>query len=204
LPSSLIIDDFGTRIATVWSELRPATRGLVERALQVSAGGAPIPHKVQYDARSDIELSRFLAALDDRAAEKSNALDAEKGGQLKTIADTCAAVLLEKTESAEVFTQLVRRAKSQKDYRRIDSLANVLNSRFPPSEICELARSADVVVRELANEALARCPVALLASLLNDPVDAATARAALRRQVAEYNSDEARHMMSLIEHPDEM
>lgn len=204
MPSPLIIDDFGTRIATAWSELRPATRGLVERALQLSAGAPPTSRKVEYDARSDIELSRFLAALDDRAAEKSNALDDEKGGKLKNIADTCAAVLLEKTESAEVFTQLVRRAESQKDYRRIDSLADVLNSRFPPSEICELARSADIVVRELANEALARCPVALLANLLNDPVDAATARAALRRQVAEYNSDEARQMMSILEHSDEV
>ena len=199
MPSTLFIDDFGVRIATVWSELRPATRGLVEGALQASAGGTSPSRTFQYDARSDIELSRFLAALDDRAAEKFNALDAEKGGKLKNIADTCAAVLLEKTESAEVFTQLVRRAESQKDYRRIDSLADALNNRFPPSEICELARSADIVVRELANEALARCPVALLASLLNDPVDAATARAALRRQVVEYGSDEARQMVSMIE-----
>lgn len=204
MPSILIIDDFGGRIATVWSELRPATRGLVERALQESAGGSSTSRPIQYDARSDIELSLFLSALDDRAAEKSNALDTEKGGKLKNIADTCAAVLLEKTESAEVFTQLVRRAESQKDYRRIDSLADALNNRFPPSEICELARSADIIVRELANEALARCPVALLASLLNDPVDAATARAALRRQIVEYGSDEARHMVSMLEHSDEM
>lgn len=195
MPSTLIIDDFGGRIATVWSELRPATRGLVERALQA---GAPTSRTFQYDARSDIELSRFLAALDDRAAETTNALDAEKGGKLKNIADTCAAVLLEKTESAEVFTQLVRRAESQKDYHRIDSLADALNYRFPPSEICELARSTHIVVRELANEALARCPVALLASLLNDPVDAATARAALRRQVAEYDSEEARHILNVV------
>jgi hypothetical protein len=204
LPSTLIIADFGGRIATVWSELRPATRGLVERALQASAGTPSTSHAFQYDARSDIELSRFLTALDDRAAEKTNTLDAEKDGKLKNIADTCAAVLLEKTESAEVFTQLVRRAESQKDYRRIDSLADALNCRFPPTEICELARSADTVVRELANEALARCPVVLLASLLNDPVDAATARAALRRQVAEYGSDEARQMMRIIEQPEEM
>jgi len=204
LPSPSIIDDFGGRIATVWSELRPATRGLVERALQASAGLTPTSRCVQYDARSDIELSRFLAALDDHAAEKTNGLDPEKGGKLKTIADTCATVLLEKTESAEVFTQLVRRAASQKDYRRIDSLADVLNSRFPPSEICELARSADVVVRELANEALARCPVPLLVNLLNDPVDAETARAALRRQIAEYGSDEARQMINMLDRSDEM
>jgi hypothetical protein len=197
----MIIDDFGSRIASVWSELRPATRGLVERA---TVNGTQAARNFQYDARADIELSRFLAALDDRAAEKTDALDAEKGGKLKSIADTCAAVLLEKTESAEVFTQLVHRAEMQKDYGRIDSLADALNSRFPPSEICELARSADAIVRELANEALARCPVLLLASLLNDPVDGDTARAALRRQVVEYGSEEARQLVNAIDQAEEM
>ena len=198
MPSPLSIDDFGSRIATVWSELRPATRGLVERALQ-TANGPQAARNFQYDARADLELSRFLAALDDRAAEKTNALDAEKNGKLKSIADTCAAVLLEKTESAEVFTQLVRRAEMQRDYRRIDILADALTSRFPPSEICELARSEDTVVRELANEALARCPVSVLLSLLNDPVDAETARAALRRQVVEYGSEEARQIVNALD-----
>jgi hypothetical protein len=200
MSSPLIIEDFGSRIATVWSELRPATRGLVERALT----GTQASRNFQYDARSDLELSRFLAALDDRAAEKTDALDPEKGGKLKSIADTCAAVLLEKTESAEVFTQLVRRAQMQKDYRRIDTLADALTSRFPPSEICELARSEDVVVRELANEALARCPVSMLFSLLNDPVDAETARAALRRQVVEYGSEEARQLVNALDQVDEL
>jgi len=203
LPSPLIIDDFGSRIATVWSELRPATRGLVERALQASSG-TQAARNFQYDARADLELSRFLAALDDRAAEKTDALDPEKNGKLKSIADTCAAVLLEKTESAEVFTQLVRRAQMQRDYRRIDILADALNSRFPPSENCELARSEEVIVRELANEALARCPISVLASLLNDPVDAETARAALRRQVVEYGSEEARQIVNVLDQADEM
>ena len=200
MPSPFIIEDFGSRIATVWSELRPATRGLVERALS----GTQASRNFQYDARSDLELSRFLAALDDRAAEKTDALDPEKGGKLKSIADTCAAVLLEKTESAEVFTQLVRRAQMQKDYRRIDTLADALTSRFPPSEICELARSEDVVVRELANEALARCPVSMLFGLLQDPVDAETARAALRRQVVEYGSEEARQLVNALDQVDEL
>jgi len=195
MPSPLIIDDFGTRIASAWSELRPATRGLVERALT----GTQTARNFQYDARADLELSRFLAALDDRAAEKTDALDAEKNGKLKSIADTCAAVLLEKTESAEVFTQLVRRAEMQKDYRRIDTLADALTSRFPPSEVCELARSEDVIVRELANEALARSPVSVLSVLLNDPVDAETARAALRRQVVEYGSEEARQLLNVVD-----
>jgi hypothetical protein len=193
MPLPLSIDDFGTRIATVWSELRPATRGLIERALQAASNGTQTPRNFQYDARADLELSRFL-----------DALDAEKNGKLKSIADTCAAVLLEKTESADVFAQLVRRAESQRDYRRIDTLADALTARFPPSEICELARSEDTIVRELANEALARCPVSVLTALLNDPVDAETARAALRRQIVEYGSEEARAIVNALDQADEM
>ena len=199
MPSSFTIDDFGVRIATVWSELRPATRGLVERAVQAAASGTPAIRNFQYDARADIELSRFLAALDDRAAEKIDILDPETGSRLKSLADTCATMLQEKTESAEVFAQLVRRAEIHKDYKRIDALADALTSRFPPSEICELARSEDVIVRELANEALARCPVSVLAALLNDPVDSDTARYALRRQVVEYGSEEARRLITAID-----
>lgn len=193
MPSPLSIDDFGTRIASVWSELRPATRGLVERALQGASTGTQTPRNFQYDARADLELSRFLTAL-----------DAEKNGKLKSLADTCAAILLEKTESAEVFAQLVRRAETQRDYRRIDTLADALTERFPPSEICELARSEDTIVRELANEALARCPVSLLAALLNDPVDAETARAALRRQVVEYGSEDARQIVNALDQAEDM
>lgn len=191
--------DFGARIATVWSELRPATRGLVERALQAPVTGNQAMRNFQYDARADLELSRFLAALDDRAAEKSHALDAETGGRLKSVADTCASVLQEKTESAEVFAQLVRRASSQRDYKRIDVLADALSARFPPSEICELARSENKIVRELANEALARCPISILTALLNDPVDSDTARSALRRQVVEYGSEEARQIVNALD-----
>lgn len=187
MPPPLITDDLGSRVATVWSELRPATRTLVERALQAS-GGTQVTRNFQYDARTDLELSRLLAAL-----------DAEKNGKLKSIADTCAAVLLEKTESAEVFAQLVRRAETARDYGRIDTLADTLTSRFPPSEICELARSGDTIVRELANEALARCPVSVLATLLNDPVDAETARAALRQQVVEYGSEDARELLNALD-----
>ena len=202
MPSSFTIDDLGGRIATVWSELRPATRGLVERALQAAANGTPSTRNFQYDARADLELSRFLAALDDRAAEKTEALDPETGGKLKSVADTTASVLQDQTESAEVFSQLVRRAQKQRDYKRIDTLADALTSRFPPSEICELARSEDAIVRELANEALARCPVSLLIGLLNDPVDAETARSALRRQVAEYSSEEARRILTALDQED--
>jgi len=204
LSSPLTIEDFGSRIATVWSELRPATRGLVERAMQAAGNTSQNPRNFQYDARADLELSRFLTVLDDRASEKSDGLDAEIASKVRSVADTCAKVLLEKTESAEVFAQLVKRADRQRDYKRIDVLADALNARFPPSEICELARSEEVIVRELANEALARCPISILAGLLSDPVDAEIARSALRRQVVEYGSEEARQIVNVLDQVDEL
>jgi hypothetical protein len=62
-----------------------------------------------------------------------------------------------------------------------------------------LARSEDAIVRELANEALARCPISVLSALLNDPVDAETARYALRRQVVEYGSEDARRILNALD-----
>jgi hypothetical protein len=196
------MEDFGGRLASVWSELRPTTRGLVERALQTpsapqaptrspNAGNAP------YDARADHELSRLLAALDERALEKDASLAAEKENQLRHIADTCAAVLQEKTRSAEVFEQLVRRADRRRDYARVDALADALTG-LAPSEICELARSQDAVVRALACEALAQFPTSILIGLLSDPVDSEIARDALRRQAVDYGSEEARQIVSAL------
>jgi hypothetical protein len=193
---SLIIEDFGGRVATVWSELRPATRGLVERALQLPHGSSLPTRNVPYDSCADLELSRFLATLDDQAAEAG---DAERQTRMRMVADTCASVLQDKTQSAEVFVQLVRRARQQRDYKRIDAMADALTTRFAPSEICELARSEDLFVRELANEALARFPTAVLMSLLGDPVDMDVARDALRRQVIEYGSEEARQIVNALQ-----
>jgi len=204
LTTGLAIEDLGSRVATVWSELRPATRGFVERALQAGSGNPQSTRNFHYDARADLELSRFLTALDDRIAEKNEGVDLATTVKVKTVAEACAAVLQEKTESAEVFSQLVRRADSHRDYKRIDVLADALNTRFPPSELCELARSQDAIVRELANEALARCPISILATLLSDPVDSETARAALRRQIVEYGSEEARQIVNVLDQNDEM
>jgi hypothetical protein len=196
------MEDFGGRLASVWSELRPTTRGLVERALQApSAPPAPARNpnapNAPYDARADHELSRLLAALDERASETNAALETEKENQLRHIADTCAAVLQEKTRSAEVFAQLVRRADSQRDYARIDALADAL-AGFAPSEVCELARSQDVVVRALASEGLAQFPTSVLIGLLSDPVDSEIARDALRRQAIDYGSEEARQIVNAL------
>jgi hypothetical protein len=196
------MEDFGGRLASVWSELRPTTRGLVERALQTPSGPPATARNTNagnapYDARADHELSRLLAALDERALETNTSLEAEKENQLRHMADTCAAVLQDKTRSAEVFAQLVRRADSQRDYARIDALADALTS-FAPSEICELARSQDVVVRALANETLAQFPTSALVGLLGDPVDSEIARDALHRQAIDYGLEEARQIVNAL------
>lgn len=202
---SLMIEDFGGRLASVWSELRPTTRGLVERALQArnsalppSSRNNPKTSNLPYDARADHELSLLLSALDERVTEPDLTQQSVRGKQLRQIADTCAAVLQEKTRSAEVFIQLVRRADSQRDYARIDALADTLG-RFSPTEICELARSDDPVVKALANEALAQFPTSVLIGLLGDPVDSDMAREALSRQALDYGSEEARQIVNALD-----
>lgn len=202
---SLAIEDFGGRLASVWSELRPATRGLVERALQArntalpaAARNNPNTSNLPYDARADHELSLLLSALDERVNETDRSVQTEKGRQLRQIAETCASVLQEKTRSAEVFTQLVRRADTQRDYARIDELADAL-TRFSPTEICELGRSDNAVVKALAHEALAQFPTSVLIGLLGDPVDSDIAREALRRQALDYGSEEARQIVSALD-----
>jgi hypothetical protein len=198
-----MIEDFGGRVATVWSELRPATRKLVERALQPSQPlPPPLARNLPYDARADLELSRLLTALDERTSETGASPGHEESDKLREVADTCAAVLQEKTQSAEVFAQLVARAHLQHDYKRIDALADALSARFAPSEICELARSQNVVVRALALESLVQLPTPVLIGVLHDPVDSALARDALRRQAIEYGSEEARQIVSALEEVD--
>ena len=205
----MVIEDFGPRVASVWEGLRSTTRSLVEKALQSSAPGqaAQPPSQARtegraYDARADWELSRLLSALDDRAAEDGASLNAEQSKELRLMADTTAFVLQNQTRSAEVFAQLVARAHRAHDFKRIDQLADALNARFAPSEICELARNDDAVVRALAQEALAQAPTYLLISLLADPVDLEIARDALERQATDYGSEEARRIVAILNHAD--
>lgn len=198
----MMVEGFGGRVVSVWQGLRATTRNLVERALQTpgGAGGG-----LTYDLRADLELSRLLAALDERAAEAGAAsLNAEQVSGLRRMAETCADMLQTQTQSAEVFAQLVARAHRQQDYARIDALADALGARLAPTEICELARSAFPVARALAQEALALAPTSVLIALLADPVDLEVARDAIERQAAEYGSDEARRIVLLLEQADIM
>jgi hypothetical protein len=198
----MVIEDFGARVASVWAGLRSTTRNLVEHALQssgtIAPRATPTRTNLPYDARADLELSRLLAALDERAADSGSTLSEERADQLKLMAETCAAVLQNQTQSAEVYAQLVQRAHARHDFARIDALADVLTARFAPAEICELARNAQTVARALAQETLAQLPTHTLITLLADPIDTDIARDALERQALDYGSEEARRVVSLL------
>jgi hypothetical protein len=188
----MMIEEFGPRVASVWNHLRTTTRNLVERAWKSSGVGSvmQIPQSTPYDPRADHELSQLLAALDEHTIEaRLPASDASR--EARRLADACASVLTQQTQSAEVFAQLILRAHQRNDYARVDALAGMLSERLAPSEVCELARANNVVVRALAQEALTQMPASLLAVLLRDPVDALVARHALERQATEYASEEA-------------
>jgi len=210
----MTIEDFGARVVSVWQGLRPATRSLVERALSTPTppqGPAATPavtpsrRETHYDARSEWELSRLLAALDERAAEVGpEALSAEQSRDLLRMTETCAAVLNREARSSEVFAQLLERALRAKDYARLDEVADVMSARLSPSELCETARHLNPAVRAVAQEALLQLPTAMLVSLLGDPVDAETARTALESQADEYESEEARIVVSALQQADEM
>ena len=204
----MTIEDFGARVASVWQGLRPSTRSLVERALttattaasQATAAANASRADAAYDARSEWELSRLLAALDERADEKTGArLSAEQSRDLVRVAETCASVLHRQARSAEVFSQLLGRALRAKDYARVDALADVMNARLAPSELCEMARDWNPSVRAVAQEALLQLPTGMLVALLGDPVDAETARAALESQADEYESEEARIVVTALQ-----
>lgn len=214
----MTIQDFGARVVSVWEGLRPATRSLVERALVSAASSSappvapPVPAATTtqqqrigavYDARSEWELSRLLAALDERATEpedalQSSALSAEQSRELSRVADTCAHVLHNQARSAEVFGQLLARALRAHNYARVDELADTLPARLSPTETCELARHSDAAVRAIAQEALLQTPTSVLVELLADPVDADIAREALERQADEFENEEARWIVSAL------
>lgn len=201
--SNITIQEFGGRVASVWEGLRAATRNRVERALLSAAPVAPRGTSAPYDARSEWELSRLLAALDDRSQEMdAPLLSSEEERELTRLAETCARVLHGEARSAEVFAQLLERALRAHDYVRVDVLADTFSARLAPSEICELARHLNPSVRALAHEALAQSPTGILVELLGDPVDSDVARSALELQADDYGSEEARWVVGALARAD--
>jgi hypothetical protein len=102
------IKNLGPQVARVWDDLRPTTKRLLAGALNP---GSPLPSQSQssryhYDAHADWELSRLLAALDERSKSKIDTSDAPEKSDAVQLAETCARILEEQSGSAEVFIQL--------------------------------------------------------------------------------------------------
>lgn len=194
----MIIEEFGPRVRNAWNHLRPATRSLLERAWQSPVAPPEPVRAAAYDPRTDRELGELLAALDERAAANRNSSD-EPTRQASRLAETCAQMLTRQTQSAEIFAQLIQRAHARQEYARLDELANAMAERLVPSELCELARAGNVVIRALAHEVLAQAPTSLLTALLHDPIDAEVARAVLERQAGEFGSEEARRVLRQLD-----
>lgn len=204
----LTIEEVGIEVASVWEGLRPTTRIMVERALEATAAHSPTRVKESHDARAEWELSRLLTALDGRVAALEHGAPeihsrlTQQPLEIKRMAEACAAVLYAEAHSAEVFAQLLQRALRINSYDRVDEIGGVLVSRLAPSELCELARHENVIVRAVALEAMLEISTPALVQLLTDPVDAEVARIALERQAGEYGSEEARWILSALEKSD--
>src|SRR5436190_17447912 len=114
----MMIEEFGPRVANVWNHLRTSTRNLVERAWQSSNAGAPpqISRSMPYDPRADQELSQLLTVLDEHAGQLEKASGREVARATRRLADACAGLLSQQTQSAEVFAQLINRAHRRNDY----------------------------------------------------------------------------------------
>jgi hypothetical protein len=195
---SMINEKFGSRVTSAWNDLRPQTRTLLERAWQ-STPPAPVEHSRAYDPRADRELSKLLAALDEQTQRDGGGSQDESARQARRLADTCVQMLTHQTQSAEVFGQLIRRAHARQQFARLDELANGMAMRLAPSELCDMARSANVVVRALAHEVLTQAPTSLLRALLHDPIDAEVARSVLERQAHEFGLEEAKRTLREID-----
>ena len=193
----MMIEELGPGVANVWNHLRPATRNLLEKAwLSAAAGNTQQVHRpTQYDPRADQELGQLLAALDEHAQQIEQASGREAAREARRLADACATVLGQQTQSADVFSRLIDRAHQRKNFALVDTLAALLPERLAPSELCELARSPNVVVRALAHEALSQLPTSVLGLLLRDPIDAVVARQALERQANEFDSRDAQRVL---------
>ncbi|HEV2904618.1 MAG TPA: hypothetical protein VGW32_06200 [Pyrinomonadaceae bacterium] len=194
----MINEKFGSRVTSAWNDLRPQTRTLLERAWQ-STPPATVEQSRTYDPRADRELSKLLAALDEQTQRQAGGSEDESARQARRLADTCVQMLTQQTQSAEVFAQLIQRAHARQQFARLDELANAMALRLAPSELCDMARSPNVVVRALANEVLTQAPPSLLRALLHDPIDAEVARSVLERQAHEFGLEEAKRTLREID-----
>lgn len=193
-----MIKNFGKRVENIWNDLRPMTRKMLEGAMK--PGKVNARQKFSYDAHSDWELSSLLSALDEQVRESRRQKDAVRLREVRTLADVCAGVLEARTESAEVFIQLAKRALAKNDFAKVDKLADVLFDRFSAGETAEIIRQTEMAqIRAIAYETLVILPTTLIVPLLEDPLYFEIGCNVLEQQAVEFESDEAR---LLLEHLD--
>jgi len=198
----MTIKDFGARVVSVWEGLRPLTKKMLVGALQATtvSNQSNTPQKFSYDAHADWELSRLLSALDEQVKDAEIKRDAEKLREIRNLADACASVLQERSESAEVFVQLAERTLIRHDYKKIDILADILAKRFSVGEIAEIIRQTELPqIRAIAFETLALLPAASLVVLLDDPIYHEIAHLALEQQAFEFDNEEAQQILGQMD-----
>lgn len=198
--------NFSKNVENIWNDLRPVTRQMLKLAM--NPGKITAKQKFNYDAHSDWELSNLLRALDDQVRNQSKAKDTGRLRDLANLASVCADVLEARTESAEVFIQLAKRALAKNDFVKIDKLADILFERFSAGEIAEIIRQTELAqIRAIAYETLAVLPTTLVVPLLEDPLYFEIACNVLEQQAIEFESDEARavleHLDSELDYDDE-
>jgi hypothetical protein len=199
----MTIKDFGARVVSVWEGLRPLTKKMLVGALQatsISNTSNTAPQKFSYDAHADWELSRLLSALDEQAKDAEIKKDREKLREIRNLADACASVLQDRSESAEVFVQLAERTLARHDYKKIDVLADILAKRFSVGEIAEIIRQTELPqIRAIAFETLAQLPAPSLVMLLDDPIYHEIAHLALEQQAFEFDNAAAQQILEQMD-----
>ena len=199
----MMIKDLDAGVVRVWEGLRPTTKKMLVGVLETTGS---IPNNVQsqifeYDAHSDWELSRLLAALDDQKRPR----DLNAVGEAEQLAETCASILEAQSGSAEIFIQLAARAIRQHDYNKLDKLSDRLTERFSAGEIAEIVRQAEYPqIRAIAYETLSILSVPALLPLLDDPLYAEIAANALEQKAYDYDSEEAREVLEQLDSENDM
>jgi hypothetical protein len=203
----MTINELGPRVSSVWEGLRPVTKKMLVGALQSSGTGSLTSKtpKFSYDAHADWEVSRLLTALDEQSRSGEVRHDSGKLNEIKQLADTCVRVLEAQSASAEVFIQLAERAIKRNDYDTLDRLGDHLGERYSAGEIAEIVRQTELPqIRAIAYETLAMLPVPALYPLLDDPLYAGIAAAALEQKAFEFESDEARDVLDQFDDENQM
>lgn len=192
-----MIKNLGVQAESIWKGLRPMTKKMLVGIMDTNKKRA---WNLSYDVHADWEISRLLNALDEQSTYSKTAKCDESLKEINHLAEACAEVLEEKTESAETFIQLAKRTLAKKDYAKIDELSNILLKRFSASEIAEIIRQTESPqIQALAFETLAVTSVSSIIPLVKDPLYFGIACNVLQQQAVEFENAEARAELEKME-----